>query len=143
MRVGDERRLRIATAARSGYEAGACGVFRGRHFRRLAMIAIVASLATGCSYQYVDDRGNRHVIGLVHMVTPEPGPYTSDVVAQQVTTIGAAILYVPETTGVSIGYTRNFVLRVGDNTAGEIAFDVENPSNFTYKDYNSIMGEYF
>ena len=111
--------------------------------KRVARTILLALVASGCSYQYVDDRGNRHVIGLAHVVTRDPGPGTSDVVAQQVTTIGAAILYVPETVGLSLGYTRNFILQVNDvDTAGELSFNVDNPSSYTYKDFRTILGEH-
>ena len=111
--------------------------------KRVARTIFLALVASGCSYQYVDDRGNRHVIGLAHVVTHDPGPDTSDVVAQQVSTIGAAILYVPETVGVSLGYTRNFILQVNDvDTAGELSFNVDNPSSYTYKDFRAILREH-
>ena len=63
--------------------------------------------------------------------------------AQQVTTLGVAILRVPEQQGLSIGYTRNFSLQVNKaSTAGELSYDQGNPIDFAYRDFDAIRKDY-
>lgn len=98
-------------------------------------------IASGCSYQYVDTYGTRHVWGLVHMESRDIEKEKSDVHVQQVSTMGFAVLRLPEQSGVSLGYTRNFSIQVDDNVAGEISLNLRKPTEIAYKDFDTLWKE--
>jgi len=105
-------------------------------------LACCIALQTGCSYQYVDDDNVRHVWGLVHLESKEVAAGRSDVNAQQVTTLGMAILRLPESSGISLGYSRNFSLVVNrESVAGQLSYGPANPVNFAYRDYSQLVRE--
>ena len=109
----------------------------------LSILTLTFFIQMGCSYQFIDDRGARHVIGLAHIVTQESHERGTDVIAHQVTTLGIAVMRIPENQGFSIGYTRDFSLQVlSGNTAGEIAFNPNDPSEYTYTPFQTILEEY-
>ncbi|MBW2739638.1 MAG: hypothetical protein JRE64_12500 [Deltaproteobacteria bacterium] len=99
-------------------------------------------LLSGCSIQYIDNHGARHIWGLTHTTIRETRRDHSEVVAQQVSTVGLAIIKVPEQTGFSLGYTRNFSIQISSTIeGGEISFSPENPTDFQYKDLRTWIGE--
>ena len=100
-------------------------------------------LLSGCSYQYVDKKTQaRHVIGFAHIVSKEVKEEDKEVIMQQVTTLGASFLNLPERSGLSLGYTRNFTVQVfKDDIAGEVSVDLNNPSDMTYKGIKTIIRE--
>ena len=109
--------------------------------RAIIAVPLLGGLLAGCSYQYVDDAGVRHIWGLAHVAIKAPAEGTPDVRAQQVTTFGLAFLRVPETQGLSLGYTRNFSLEVFADTAGELAYSPSHPIGFSYKGFKEIIKE--
>ena len=110
-------------------------------FRVLFAGLLIGAFAPGCSVQYVDDAGVRHVWGLAHVEIRAPAEVAPEVRAQQVTTLGLAFLRVPETQGLSLGYTRNFSLEVFAETAGELAYSPAHPIGFSYKGLQEIIEE--
>ena len=104
-------------------------------------LALLSSLGLcGCAYQYIDEHGARHAIGLNHVVTQASAAGTSEVVMQQVTTLGVAVLRVPEQQGFSIGYTRNFSVNVyEENIAGAVDIDLSDPADLSYRDTSMIL----
>jgi hypothetical protein len=110
--------------------------------RALVFAVSLAGLSTGCSLQYIDDAGIRHVWGLAHIESKETQAGQSDVVAQQVMTVGVAFLHMPEQQGLSIGYTRNFSLLVNrESMAGKLSYAPMNPIDFVYQDYSQILNQ--
>jgi hypothetical protein len=108
----------------------------------LVFAVSLAGLSTGCSLQYIDDAGIRHVWGLAHIESKETQAGQSDVVAQQVMTVGVAFLHMPEQQGLSIGYTRNFSLLVNrESMAGKLSYAPMNPIDFVYQDYSQILNQ--
>ena len=110
---------------------------RARACRGAVVIAAaVLSLfaASGCAIQYVDAQGARHVVGLAHVVMHEQPSAQGSAYLQQVTTVGIALLRVPEHKGVSVGYTRNFSLSIFDpDAAGLVTIDLFHPQDFSYR----------
>ena len=99
-------------------------------------------ILSGCAYQYIDDNGARHTIGFAHIVQKETTGMRKEVLVQQVSVIGASILLLPEHSGMSIGYTRNFSVEIlKDNVSGEFQLDTDDSSSFIYKDIDSILME--
>lgn len=99
----------------------------------------VCLVIAGCSFQYIDKEGSRHVIGLSHTIMKEARADRSEVVAQEVLTIGMSVLKLPEHSGVSIGYTKNFTIQVSSmDEAGELSFSVPNPTVFRFSDFRNI-----
>lgn len=96
---------------------------------------------SGCSIQYMDQQGARHTWGLTHTTVREARRDHSEVVAQQVSTVGLAILRVPEQAGFSLGYTRNFSIQISSPVeGGEISFSPGDPTDFQYKDLRTWIG---
>lgn len=94
-----------------------------------------------CSLQYVDMHGARHVWGFTHTVVKEAREARSEVVAQQVSTIGVSMLSLPEHSGFSVGYTRNFSIQISSVVeGGEFSFSPEDPTNFQYQDLITLIG---
>ena len=73
------------------------------HWKRSLILIGLCFLHAGCSYQYVDEHGTRHVWGLVHTTHRDIPDARSDVIVQQVSTLGIAILRLPQERGLSIG----------------------------------------
>jgi len=97
---------------------------------------------SGCSFQYIDKYGAKHVVGLSHVVTKELGTKQEIVLIQQVTSIGVALLKVPEQQGVSVGYTRNFSVNVYDKEmAGLMKIELDDPANIQYQGLSEIKEE--
>lgn len=114
-----------------------------RRIQSVAIGVMLAASVTGCSFQYIDRHGARHIWGLTHTVIREAREDRSEVVAQQVSTVGAAVLLVPEHSGVSLGYTRNFSIRISSrDEAGEISFSLDEPTSFAFKDFDTIRKEF-
>jgi len=111
-------------------------------YRSLILLTLLLGIVvSACSLQYVDAHGARHIWGLSHTVVREARGDRSEVVAQQISTIGAAVLLVPEHSGLSFGYTRNFSITISSaDEAGEISFPPDNPTAFHFKDLRNIMG---
>jgi len=107
----------------------------------IALILLLLSLLSeGCSLQYVDDHGARHIVGLTHTIIKEARAARSDVVAQQVSTIGLSFLRLPEHSGVALGYAKNFSVQVNSaDEAGELTFSASNPTDFTFAGMQKIM----
>ena len=111
--------------------------------RLTILILIFFILLSGCSIQYIDKQGARHIWGLTHTTIREARKDHSEVVAQQVSTIGVAILKLPEQTGFSLGYTRNFSIQISSSIeGGEISFSPDNPTDFQYKNLPTLIGEW-
>jgi len=97
---------------------------------------------TGCAIQYRDGDGARHVVGFAHVVVREATTSRSQVVAQQVSTVGAAVLLLPEHSGIALGYTRNFSIQVSSpDEAGELSIPLSAPQRFGFKDFDGIQRE--
>lgn len=108
--------------------------------KNLAVMVFFIS-TVGCSYQYVDSYGTHHTWGLVHSTYREIPDDQADVIAHQVSTLGLAITRLSRETGFSVGYTRNFEIQIADNTAGEIAINLDYPTRSTYKNVCTIIEE--
>lgn len=107
-----------------------------------ALLSLLAGfLAAGCSVQYVDEGGVRHVWGLAHVEIAPPADTATEVRAQQVTTYGLAFLRLPETRGLALGYSRNFSLEVFADTAGELTYSPADPVGYSYKGLGEIVEE--
>ncbi len=110
-------------------------------FLRCLGFIICLPFLSACSLQYVDMHGARHIWGLTHTVVKEAREARSEVVAQQVSTVGISILRLPEHSGFSVGYTRNFSIQIRSAVeGGELSFSPENPTDFQYQDLITLMG---
>lgn len=90
------------------------GVYRSMRAgagRAMRMAAVLAGAALGgCSYSYVDDAGNRRIIGFVDMTVaqaPADSPAAGSVV--DVTTVGLSIARHGQGGHLAMGYTRDTV----------------------------------
>lgn len=105
----------------------------------MLQLAVTIPLVGGCSLQYMDEGGSRHVIGLSHTIIKDSRADRSEVVAQEVLTIGLAVLRLPEHSGVSVGYTKNFTVHVSSrDEAGELSLPFANPTDFRFSDFHSV-----
>ena len=79
-------------------------------------------MLSGCAVQFRDGSGTTHIIGLAHVEVRGTTSGRSEVIAQQVSTIGAALLFLPEHSGIALGYSRNFTLEINSTDgAGELS----------------------
>ena len=107
-----------------------------------ALVIIAIIIEVGCAVQYIDRDGVRHIWGLTHTTIREIRHDRSEVVAQQVAAIGVSVLLLPEHGGVSVGYTRNFSIRISSrDEGGEIIFPMSTPTNFAFKELTTIIEE--
>ena len=103
--------------------------------RTLAVGLLLAS--SSCAYQYVDDQGVRHVVGLSHVQTKPLGDTSLEGTVSQVSVLGLSVLRLPETTGAAVGYTRNFSVEIfSDNAAGVFDLDTREPTTFQFHRIN-------
>lgn len=108
-----------------------------RHFS----LFICLPFLSACALQYVDVHGARHIWGLTHTVVKETREARSEVIAQQVSAVGISILRLPEHTGFSVGYTRNFSIKISSAVeGGEISFSPDDPTDYQYQDLMTLMG---
>jgi hypothetical protein len=108
---------------------------------RLLSLIVCLPLLSACALQYVDANGARHIWGLTHTVVKETREARSEVVAQQVSAVGISILRLPENTGFSVGYTRNFSIKISSTVeGGEISFSPDDPTDYKYQDLMTLMG---
>lgn len=78
--------------------------------------------AAGCAADYVDSRGVRHVIGLVHVAI---GPDDPDITAGgwvDVTSIGIAVSRGELESGIAIGYARRTTAAFRDHAVAQGPF---------------------
>ena len=102
-------------------------------------LTVTIPLVAGCSLQYIDEGGSRHIIGLSHTIIKDSRTDRSEVVAQEVLTIGLAVLRLPEHSGASVGHTKNFTVHVSSrDEAGELALPFAHPTDFRFSDFHSI-----
>ena len=111
----------------------------GRQSGRDPQIVII--FVSGCSYQYIDGYGTRHVWGFVHVTNRQIPDDKANVMAQQVSTLGVAFLRQSREAGISIGYTRNFEFLVADDTAGQLVLNLIHPSQSQYKNVCTLIAE--
>ena len=105
------------------------------------LLLVILSAIWSCSFQYVDEHGARHIMGLSHTVIKETRKDRSEVIAQQVSSVGIAVLAVPEHSGLSLGYTRNFSIHISsEEEGGQISFSFKNPTDVVYKDLTTLFG---
>lgn len=78
-------------------------------FKELILLSAISLLTftLGCSYQYVDEEGNKHIVGLVKIVIPNSHHDDCKRNAVSVTSVGLAATQLPSHSGLSIGYSRN------------------------------------
>lgn len=104
-------------------------------------LVVCLPFLSACALQYVDVHGARHIWGLTHTVVKETREARSEVVAQQVSAVGISILRLPEHSGFSVGYTRNFSIKISSAVeGGEISFSPDDPTDFQYQDLMTLMG---
>jgi len=78
---------------------------------------MIAVLMSGCAYTSIDSKGAKHIVGLVDMKI-EPGEKEGQLGGQsvQVTSIGMSIYSTPINTGFSVGYNREFIMDISNNS---------------------------
>lgn len=97
-------------------------------------------LVAGCAVQYRGADGRRHVVGLVHVSTREIADDRAEIVAQEVATIGAAFLFLPEHAGIAVGYTRNFSIQVNDRAGvGELSIPMSDPTAVRFRSLREVV----
>ncbi len=77
---------------------------------------ILALVLGGCAIVWDDGDGRRHFIGLGH-VSWSPGRTETATVVTGTDIVGVGVRATSDSAGVSIGYSSDRVVRVGDNTA--------------------------
>jgi hypothetical protein len=82
--------------------------------RRLAALTGLACLG-GCAHVWVDDQGNRHVVGLLHLTQP-PAPTPAAAETLRVRTLGLTWTRAEAGSALVLGY--------GDTTLGFLRNDV-------------------
>lgn len=86
------------------------------------LLGASCAVLTGCAYSYVDERGSRHVLGLVHieLAAPDRDPTFAGHVVD-LSTFGISLNGNPSGNSFTIGYSRevtgylrNHALALGD-----------------------------
>lgn len=93
----------------------------------------------GYAHKYKDNDGNRHYWGVGHLISPDLIPERSDLVMHQVSTVGVALIRLPQKVGFSVGYTRDMDIQIKDNVAGQFSLSPNNPSDIIFKDFTTIQ----
>jgi hypothetical protein len=75
--------------------------------------SVILSLATcmmvqGCSYTYVDETGRINAVGIMHVTVPEKHAGIAGTFVD-LTTLGVAITSGPDTSSLGVGYNRNIL----------------------------------
>lgn len=84
---------------------------------RSAWCVLFSLLIEACAFTYVDDQGAKHVLGFVNMKI-EPSITSAQTVAEsvQIQSVGVSIYSTPINRGVALGYNRENLTTVHDNT---------------------------
>lgn len=69
---------------------------------RILLFGLILLGATGCSVDYVDEQGRRHIVGFAHIVTEAQ---SLDCVHYRVRTAGLAVYAHPSASGVGLGWS--------------------------------------
>lgn len=92
---------------------------RGRHrtsaFRLLGLYSIIVVALAGCGTTWEGADGQRHFIGLGH-VSWTPGQDGTDTVVVGTEIVGVGVRLTGETAGLSIGYSSDITMRIGNDT---------------------------
>jgi len=73
-------------------------------------------MVQGCSYTYVDETGRINAIGIMHVTVPEKHAGIAGTFVD-LTTLGIAITSGPDTSSLSIGYNRDIIGSIKDDSA--------------------------
>ena len=78
---------------------------------------MIAGLMSGCAYTYVDSKGGKHIVGLVD-IKIEPGEKEGQLGGQsvEVNSIGMSIYSTPMNSGFALGYNREFIMDIHNNS---------------------------
>ncbi|MDJ0911733.1 MAG: hypothetical protein QNI99_21275 [Woeseiaceae bacterium] len=84
------------------------------------LICAVMISTTGCAYQFIDDEGNRRIIGFANVVV-EPTMSCESSQLVSVSTIGVSTVNLPSHGGITIGYSRNSSIAIPNDTYIDLA----------------------
>ena len=92
--------------------------FKARPIRTAFIVTAITSCLSGCAYSYVDEDGNRHIIGLVSLkLTPTGGSQTLAGDVADITTVGISIADTAQGAHFTIGYSRDVVAALKNDAA--------------------------
>jgi hypothetical protein len=80
------------------------------------MLFSLCLMLQGCAYTYVDDDdGQIHTVGLMHVTMPEENAGIAGTIVD-LTTVGVSIVSGPDTASLAIGYNREVLGAIKDNS---------------------------
>jgi hypothetical protein len=86
---------------------------------KLCAFSLLASLLSGCAHSYVDQHGNRHIVGLVSVTLPPvPDNGTADWV--RLRTVGLAINRGSFISSLDLGYSDSTLAVIRNNSCAFI-----------------------
>lgn len=82
-------------------------------YKRYLVLLLLLTIS-GCAISYVDDEGQKRIIGLVNLtLSNKGGDQGADKV--EVTSIGILLSSNPVSTGLSAGYTKEVTMKIHNN----------------------------
>ncbi len=82
-------------------------------YKRYVVLLLMLTIS-GCAISYVDDEGQKRIIGLVNLTLSNKGDdQGADKV--EVTSIGILFSSNPVSTGLSVGYTKEVTMKIHNN----------------------------